>query len=60
MVSIRSYYSSKTGLGIMGLKYPIAIFFNDNPNFDKEIGLNMFFEAFENIYPFWRDHSIYH
>lgn len=59
VISIRPYYSSRIGLGIMGLKYPISIFFNDYPNFDKEIGVKIFSEAFENIYPFWKDHSIY-
>lgn len=58
-MSIRSYYSSKIGLGLMALRYPVSIFFYNNPDFNLEIGLKIFLEAFENIYPFWKDHSLY-
>lgn len=58
-VSSRPYYSSKIGMGIMALRYPISLFFYNNPDFNVEIGLKIFLEAFLKIYPFWKDHSLY-
>lgn len=58
-VSIRPYYSSKIGMGIMALRYPISLFFYNNHDFNVEIGLKIFLEAFLKIYPFWKDHSLY-
>lgn len=59
VISIQPYITSKSGYAISTLRLPIAIFFYDYPNYDKEKGLKMFINAFQAIYPFWKDQSLY-